>query len=269
MKVGKNSMFYWWPLVKGLPINTPETIMIPLEGEIDFHVIDGKPDPVFDCMVDKAIQAAEKLGYPVFVRSDELSNKFEWEDSCYVTKSEDMGKHICNILEATAMSMGPRFNGVAVREFLHLDWKFKAMYGKMPVAREFRMFVQDGKLKCWHPYWPPASIEEPTIEDWREVLKEMQTPTEGELQILTKLAETIGEAVGGYWSVDLCQTKDSSWYLTDMALGPDSYHWATCQNASPDMLAHYGDPDGAIRDRKAELEKWKADLETWAEKEDA
>ena len=243
MKFGKNSMFYWWPLVRDLPINTPKTIMIPLEGEVTFKVIDGKPDAAFDNMIEIAILAAEEIGYPVFVRSDELSNKFDWEDSCYVTKSEDMNSHVCNILEATAMAIGPRFNGVAVREFLELDWKFKAMYGKMPVAREFRMFVRDGVLECWHPYWPPASIEMPTIPNWYDVLKEMQTPTDEELQTITELSEIIGKAVEGYWSIDLCQTKDGSWYLTDMAVGEDSYHWGTCPNAPPENLAIYGHPE--------------------------
>jgi len=243
MKIGKNSMFFWWPLVKDLPINTPETILIRLEGEVTFKVIDGKPDAAFDAMVEKAIQAAEQIGYPVFIRSDELSSKFDWENSCYVTNSRDMGNHICNILEATAMAIGPRFRGVAVREFLRLNWKFKAMYGKMPVAREFRMFVRDGVLECWHPYWPPSSIEMPTIPDWYEVLKEMQTPTEEELQTIIELAETVGKAMEGYWSIDLCQTKDGLWYLTDMALGEDSYHWGTCPNASPEMLRRYGVPD--------------------------
>lgn len=38
-------------------------------------------------------------------------------------------------------------------------------------------------------------------------------------------------ARNGYWIVDFCRPKDEAWYLTDMTLGADSYHWATCPKA--------------------------------------
>ncbi|GAH32927.1 unnamed protein product, partial [marine sediment metagenome] len=53
----------------------------------------------------------------------------------------------------------------------------------------------------------------------------------------------IGSAVEGHWSIDLCQTKEGIWYMTDMALGEDSYHWGTCPYAPSRMLEHYGHPD--------------------------
>ncbi len=247
-EVNKNSMFYWWPLVKDCGVPMPRTIMVrhedALKGKLSYAPLDGKPDPAFDKMVEGAKKAATEIGYPVFMRSDGTANKHDWENSCYVASEDQMGSHICNILEMTAMTMfGLSFNGVAIREFLDLDWKFKAMYGKMPIAREFRMFVRDGVLECWHPYWPPASIDNPTIPNWYDVLKELQTPSEAELKHITRLAETVGRVVGDYWSIDLCQTKNGSWYMTDMAIGEDSYHWGTCPNASEMMLMNYGDPD--------------------------
>lgn len=238
-------MFYWWPRIKDLPINVPETVMIPLDGKVTSYVIDGKPDAPFDAMVEKAIEAAERMGYPVFIRSDEMSNKFDWENSCYVTKSEDMNRNICSILEATMMTMmGPGFTGVAVREFLELDARFTAFWGNMPVAREIRAFVMNGVLECWHPYWPPASMKSPSISNWREVLTELQTYTSDDIKTVTEIVEIVGKALGGYWSVDVCQTKNGVWYVTDMAVGEHSYHWGTCPHASPEMLEHYGDPEG-------------------------
>lgn len=244
----KNSMFYWWPLVKGLPVPQPETIMVRHEGafkgRLSYDPIDGKPDEYFNKMLEGVKKAAQEIGYPVFIRSDGTSNKHDWKNSCYVESEDQLYGHICNILEFTAMvMMGPSFMGVAIREFLELDWRFKSHWGEMPVAREFRMFVRKGKLECWHPYWPPSSIERPTVDNWYEVLNEMQTLNSKELKHLTKMAETIGKAVGGYWSIDLCHAKNGTWYMTDMALGDDSYHWGTCQHAPPHMLEHYGPPD--------------------------
>lgn len=243
--ISKDSMFYWWPRIKDLPINTPQTVLVPLEGDVTFKVIDGKPDEAFDTMIEKAIIFAEAMGYPVFVRSDEMSNKFDWENSCYVTKSEDMRAHVCSILEATAMAFGPRFRGVAVREFLELDSAFTAFWGKMPVAKEIRAFVRDGVGECWHPYWPMASIKNPSISHWREELQRIQTYSPTDLATVKEIVETVGRAMGGYWSIDICQTKAGNWYVTDMATGENSYHWGTCPHAPSEMLEQYGDPEGS------------------------
>lgn len=244
----KNSMFYWWPKVKDLGVPMPKTILIRHEdafkGKLSYDPLDGKPDPAFDEMLKGVKKAAKEIDYPVFIRSDQTSNKHDWKNSCYVESEDQLGSHVINILEMTAMTMfGLSFMGVAVREFLELVWCFRSHYGGMPVAREFRIFVRDGELECWHPYWPPRAIQDPTIENWYEVLKKLQTLNDADLEHITELAETIGKAVEGYWSIDLCQTKSGVWYMTDMALGENSYHWSTCSNAPPEMLEHFGDPD--------------------------
>lgn len=241
-------MFYWWPKVKDLPVPQPKTIMIrhegAFQGKLSYAPIDGEPDEYFIEMLEGVKKAALKIGYPVFIRSDGTSNKHDWKKSCFVENEEQLYGHICNILEFTAMVMfGLSFNGIAVREFLSLDWKFTAHWGEMPVAAERRYFVRDGKFQCWHPYWPPTSIKRPSIPNWRETLKELQTPKKGEPELLTGYAELIGRTLGGYWSVDFCRHKNGTWYLTDMALGDESYHWGTCPNAPPEMLEHYPHPE--------------------------
>jgi hypothetical protein len=241
-------MFYWWPLVKDCGVPMPKTVMVRHEGafkgRLSFDPIDGKPDSDFDVMLEGVKVAAAEIGYPVFIRSDGTANKHDWKNSCYVESEDQLRSHICNILEMTAMAFGLRFNGIAVREFLELNWKFTAMRGDMPVAREFRMFVKDGVCQCMHPYWPPASINNASIDNWYEVLTEMQSiknSTEGSK--LTLLAEKVGEVIEGYWSIDLCQLKDGQWFMTDMAVAEESYHWGTCPNAPPEMLRNYGYPD--------------------------
>jgi len=256
--MNKNSMFYWWPKVKDLDVLMPKTLMVRHEGafkgKLSYSPIDGKPDQYFLDMLEGVKKAAKEIGYPVFIRSDELSNKHDWKDSCYVETEDQLYSHICNILEFTAMAFGPNFYGVAVREFLALNWRFTSHWGKMPVAREFRMFVRDGELECWHPYWPPSAILEPSIENWYPVLKEMQTLTQVELEHVEDIAETVGKAVGGYWSVDVCQTNNGEWYMTDMAIGEDSYHWGTCPYAPPHMLEHYGEPDLKVATKTEDTE---------------
>jgi len=240
-------MFYWWPLIKSLPIPTPKTALIrhegAFQGKLSYGPIDGEPDPYFDEMIEKAKTAAREIGYPVFVRGDLASAKFDWKNSCYVESPEKMHGNVAKILEYAAMSFTLSFNGVAVREFLELDARFTSHWGEMPVAAERRYFVRDGEVECWHPYWPPAAIRRPSIPNWREALRGLQTPRPREVELLTGYAEMVGRILGGYWSIDFCRHVDGRWFLTDMALGDESYHWATCPHAPPEMLEHYGDPE--------------------------
>jgi len=246
--MNKNSMFYWWPEAKDCGVPMPKTIMVRHEGsfkgELSYSPIDGKPDEYFTEMLENVKKAAIEIEYPIFIRSDGTSNKHDWKQSCYVEREDQLYGNICNILEFSAMMMfGPSFYGIAVREFLELNWKFKAFYGEMPVAKEFRFFVKDGEVQCWHPYWPPRSIQRPSIENWQDILKEINQMYETDYYILEAYSKKIGRKIEGYWSIDFCETKNDGWYMTDMALGEESYHWGTCPNAPPEMLEHYGNPE--------------------------
>lgn len=262
-----NSMFYWWPLIKDLPIFKPKTLMVPFEGEYSTKIFDGEDDPVFDQYVKKLKIKARKIGYPLFMRADETSNKHEWNRSCYVISEDQIASHLLNILEMIEMQFTLGFRGVALREFLDLDSRFTAFNG-MPVACERRLFVRDGKLECNHPYWPPASIRRPSIKDWQQILKELQTISFPEELLLERLGTRVGRKVGGYWSIDFCRHRNGRWFLTDMALGDDSYHWGTCPHAPKEMLEHYGDPEKVVEEKEFNMEDFEKFLEKGSGKED-
>lgn len=244
-------MFYWYPIVKDLPIPQPRTILIRHEdawkGHLSLDPLDGKPDPAFDKMIAEAEIEADKMGYPVFIRSDEYSGKHSWKNTCFIARREDIHPHVAAILEEIEMLMIVPFFGIAVREFWQLDWKFLSHEG-MPVSCERRFFVKDGTYQCSHPYWPPASIQNPSIENWLGVLNDLQKVSREEMEILVPWAELVGKTLGGYWSIDFCRRRSGQWGLTDMALGEDSYHWATCEYAPPEMLKQYGDPEAKPKD---------------------
>jgi len=173
-KYPPNSLFYWFPLIKDLGVPMPETIMIPFPTEDTwwgFRKLFDHPDKEPEGWTDyvKLVgEACDKIGYPVFLRSDETSHKHGWKDTCYLTGSDDIPSHLYEIMEFTEMAGwlgGLSIHGYAVRRFLELDTKFTAFHGRMPVATEFRFFVRDGKLQCWHPYWFPACMVTPSIKN--------------------------------------------------------------------------------------------------------
>lgn len=266
-KVRLNSLFTWYPLVEGV-VPTPKTVMIPLEG--DFNSLDealsGKKtkDPVMRKLIDSAIRAVDVVGgYPAFVKGDESAHKHSWLKSCHVTNKRYMESHIKNLMEFTFM-VDIGFDGVAVREFLHLDYKFHAFNG-MPVAREFRFFIKDGAVQCYHPYWFPSCMERPDCEDWLPKLRETQRIDESEVKLLSDYSVKISDAVKSLgaedncWSLDYCIDRKGVWYLTDMAFGPDSYHYSSCKFAPERMRQRYPDPE--------EMPKRSSLMDFWSKKE--
>jgi hypothetical protein len=238
----KNSMFYWYPIVEKCGIQSPKTIMIPFKGKVDFGIFDGKPSKSYSAFIATLEKEAEKIGYPLFMRTDETSNKFEWSASCYVESKDKLYGNLLSILEMIEMSMGLGFRGVALREFLNLESAFTSHRG-MPVAKEFRLFVRNGKLECIHPYWPKAGIIRPSVKDWGPKLDALRQLTSDDLNAILRQLAKFGDSLPEYWSVDFCKTTKGEWYLTDMAIGEDSYHWATCEYAPKAMLKQYGEPD--------------------------
>lgn len=227
----QSSMFYWFPKIAtlGNGIRVPKTVMI----QTDFSamlamIMEGRPEdlPTVERTVEDVRVAANLLGWPVFLRTDQLSDKHSWRRTCYCPDLETLSHHMGNLTESSYMllDMQTQSTGFAVREFLRLKSSFTAFEG-MPVAREFRFFVEGDKVIHWQPYWPPDSIREPSATDWRELLAEMNEITAPEFAVLEAQSVTVGRAIPGQWSVDFAQDVDGKWWLIDMARGEVSFKW--------------------------------------------
>ncbi|GAI66328.1 unnamed protein product [marine sediment metagenome] len=51
----------------------------------------------------------------------------------------------------------------------------------------------------------------PSVKNWKEILKELNTETESEVALLTDYAEQVACVLDGYWSVDFAHAKDDRW----------------------------------------------------------
>ena len=231
MSTELDSMLFWYPKIKDLPIRQPKTeILILTKAELKRLYSENVP---FD-MVEKVELRCDKLGYPCFIRTDLASGKHQWKDSCYVEDKDDLQKHIFEVVCFNLMAdiMGLPFEALVVREFIPMDTTFTAFWGEMPVNPERRYFINDHKVICHHPYWVPEAVEQcrcpPSVENWRERIEKMNTETKDEIEILTNYALIIAGRFEGYWSVDFCKAKDGQWILIDMATGEKSWHPESC-----------------------------------------
>lgn len=222
-----NSMFYWYPKIRDLPIPQPKTEMlkIPKASELFRSVCDGDWS-YFEPFKEKVIATADKIGYPLFVRTDQASGKHGWDETCFVEKAEDLLSHIGGVIEFNELAgiFGLPYTGFAFREYIPMDSGFTAFNGNLPINPERRYFVKDGEVICHHAYWIEEVIRSPSIPNWKAVLKRMNRQTAEEVNRLGRYARLVSEQIVGAWSVDFCKAKDGEWYLIDMALAEDSWH---------------------------------------------
>lgn len=227
-----NSLIFWWPKTKDLGIAVPRTDIVECDGGKFMAMLEGEA-PIFPDDCKEIFEAADRIGYPLFLRSDLQSGKHGWKDTCYVESREKLFSHLLGVSEENALGacmFGPPFSAFVLREFLALEISFSAFYGEMPINRERRYFVNDGKIICHHPYWPDGAIEGHTkAEGWKEKLALLNEESAEEIGLLSDYALRVSAALPGFWSVDFARAQDGRWYLIDMALGGQSFHWEGCR----------------------------------------
>lgn len=241
----KNCITHWLPKLVSAGIPTPETEIIttdiPLIDMCSGIAVDGNRE-----FRQELIAAMNKIGggEPVFLRSGHFSGKHEWRETCYVDDYEMALRHVLAIIEYGEISNmgGFPWNVWAVRKLLPMqpdDLAFISnLFCGMPVRREFRAFVRDGVLECLHPYWPEDAFRNSLDSDQSNDLSRIsRLSDDANHERVVEHAIAAGKALGGYWSVDIlssCSNSGEDWYVTDCALGEDSWHWPGCEHSHTD-----------------------------------
>lgn len=218
----QNSMLYWWPLIKDLPIPKPWTILVEASWKVWVGLLDGKPLP--DAVVAELLSASTKTGFPLFMRTDLASAKHDYKWTCYVPDASHLFKNLGALIDCTvAQDLTP--SAIALRRYIPLASTFTAWRG-LPIARERRYFIKDGQVQCHHPYWPADAVAKgrPTVQHWQEELARLNYEDSSEVDRLTSCTTWVGQVVAGYWSVDFAYGQNGEWYLIDMAEGERSWH---------------------------------------------
>jgi hypothetical protein len=221
-----NSLLYWFPKVEELGIPQPRSEIVWLGWERMCGLLDGKALPA---KLSAEIEtAALKIGFPLFMRTDLHSAKHDFAHTCYVPDAGALWSHVGALVEMDNLMcfLGDESQALVFREFLQLESTFVAFDG-MPVARERRVFIKDGRLICSHPYWPKGALyrQKGLPADWRERLRDLSRLRYGDRGDIRHYASRVADYIPGAWSVDFAWVPQrQTWYLIDMAVAAQSWH---------------------------------------------
>jgi len=235
----ESSMLNWFPKICDLDIPMPETFVVKIPYQKLSGILDGEQLP--DRYVTLIEQASQMLGYPLFLRTDNSSQKHDWKNTCYVENSDQLQGHISMLIDSNG-ACDLVDNAIILREYIQMYSLFSAFWGDFPVSREMRNFIRDGKIQCKHWYWFEEVMKKqgrPVDSTWKQKLKYLNTLTDESKRTLDHYLHLVAERFPeGYWSVDFCQGVDGKWYLIDMARGEVSFHYPTCEKASEFAQEH-------------------------------
>ena len=232
----RTRLSWWFPKIPS-DILVQKTVVIPYTGDNLINILDGKTPADFAPLCIRIINAGNELGWPFFLRTDYLSGKHSWKDTCYVSNPKCVAKRVVCLVEESIMAdiIGFPTDYWIARKLIPTKPAFFAFRGDMPIVKERRYFVQDNKVVCHHPYWPMQAFLlgdlACEVPDWRELLDDMNLESDEEVGLLSGLSSKVGGAIGGAWSIDWLWSEDEGqWYLTDMAEAGQSYHWPECKS---------------------------------------
>jgi len=247
MKIPKDSMIYWYPIIEEIdevkPYLPRTTIVVsPFTDDymIWIRIEEGDVTPLEVLMYKQWLELIRSIidefyGYPVFIRTDHCSWKWYWNKTCVVESPKNLAKNILEIISNTVSFAELPVRAIVIRELLKIKHTFRAFYG-LPIGREFRFIAKDGKYLCHGYYWTKKSIEfkegyTEKPENFDKLYEEISRPLDPEdFKLLKHLSEVVTKALGGAWTIDFAQTEDGKWYLIDMATLEHSWVPPECKH---------------------------------------
>jgi hypothetical protein len=112
--MNRNSMLYWFPFVQRSGITHPRTEIVPVDPSAMWCLLDGR-DGFSDETKATLLAAGRRIGYPLFLRTDQLAGKHLWRESCYVPGEDVLFQHIWALAESHGMVWASRTRGHGFR----------------------------------------------------------------------------------------------------------------------------------------------------------
>lgn len=248
-----SSALYWLPRVtRAMSGVVPPTVTVEYDHRNELLALFGEKydDALTMQLLGRLREAAEHIGYPVFIRTDQASAKHDGPTAYLARGEADLLHVVRRTVEDMEMKFGfggPTPRAFLVRKYLTLNASFSA-FGqegrRHPIAREWRYFANQEGVACRHFYWPAEAISEahsPTelVLDWRHRLAILADPlSKDEDEALARLAHLAASVCpdAPAWSVDFAQDQDGKWWLIDMAHAAQSWHPDGCPHGDPNEV---------------------------------
>lgn len=179
----------WYPAIEGL---TPLSTII----EID----DVRP------MMDQVMQFMSDNNCSVIIKDYVKSLKHMWAEACFIPVNAN-AYHVAQVLAkfmAVKQDTNDLQGNLVVRKFVDLKYIGNHDKSGMPLTKEFRTFILNGKLLPTYKYWSQGSYsgDEPSSSFIQKIADKVYASTKSNL-----------------FTIDVAQLTDGSWTCIEVGDG--------------------------------------------------
>lgn len=165
---------------------TPKTTFQRLEGDFNFNdfrqVLKGFGDR------------------PVIVKDYVKSQKHYWAEACFIPQASN-NEAAEAVVKRFLELQGPDLNeGLVFREFIELEELGTHVQSGMPLTKEFRLFIKDGKVIDTFYYWDEGDYQglQPEIKSFLELIPRIKS---------------------NFFTMDIAKRKDGDWMIVELGDG--------------------------------------------------
>ncbi|GAB1157714.1 ATP-grasp domain-containing protein [Paenibacillus illinoisensis] len=167
--------------------HTPKSVWLPMSE------LQGSPDAI-----QKAVLPFDEQ--PIIVKDYVKSRKHEWEEACYIPNAAD-NAHVMQVVHNLITLQGEDLNeGLVFREFVPLEFLSYHDQSGMPLSREVRVFVLDGKPVYISNYW----------DEGQDVAFK---------EVLGSFGDIIGAIQSRFFTMDFAKQEGGPWIILELGDG--------------------------------------------------
>lgn len=165
---------------------TPRTVYRRLEGEFP---------------VDGFSEQLNQFGNaPIVIKDYVKSQKHYWDEACFIPNAADRSKANAVIKRFMELQGDDLNEGLVFREFVELEQLTLHSQSGMPLTKEFRVFVKDGKVMGVFKYWDEGNYE-------------------GIQPQLDKFTDVISQIGSNFFTLDIAKKKEDDWIIVELGDG--------------------------------------------------
>ncbi|OWA36938.1 hypothetical protein B9G55_02345 [Saccharibacillus sp. O16] len=137
---------------------------------------------------------------PIIVKDYVKSRKHEWLDACYIPNAADR-EQVKRVVQNFLDRQGEELNeGLVFRQFVELEFLEHHERSGMPLSREIRVFVWEGRPMYVSTYWSAGRDEEFD-------------------EVLGQFAQVMASIQSRFFTMDFAKAKNGPWIVLELGDG--------------------------------------------------
>ena len=137
---------------------------------------------------------------PIVLKDYVKSQKHYWEEACFIPNAADKEQVNAVIQKFLELQDSDLNEGLVFREYVALEALTTHTASGMPLTKEFRVFVKNGKIISIYKYWDEGDYQnvEPVLETFDAILPKIKS---------------------NFFTMDIAKQKDGNWIIVELGDG--------------------------------------------------